>query len=271
MQVIGQVNNIDIINKWDDLPNFIIIQGDIHTGKTYLVKYICEKFGVNYVRMGNSIDDVRLLVSGMVANSHNLYHFKDFDSASIRAKNALLKITEDTPPGNCIVITGSAQIKTLESRARKLVMESYLQEDMIQFMLEYLNKDKVELYYKSGFNTPSKVLLYKDYDKLEDLLNVVNKVSENITYLEPDDVISILNKFDSKYDTVDGAILFLDMLIHNINYKSKYGIANYRFSYKNILKCLVRCKTYLTKSKSLNRRMMIYDTFFQIIKLGGDS
>ena len=43
MQFVGQEANLKIIDKWSKLPNFIIIQGDEHTGKTYLTKYICEK------------------------------------------------------------------------------------------------------------------------------------------------------------------------------------------------------------------------------------
>lgn len=44
MQLIGQKSNLDIINKWETLPQFIIIQGDKHTGKSYLALYLSSIF-----------------------------------------------------------------------------------------------------------------------------------------------------------------------------------------------------------------------------------
>ena len=35
MYIIGQEHNIEIINKLENLPNFVIIQGDRHMGKSY--------------------------------------------------------------------------------------------------------------------------------------------------------------------------------------------------------------------------------------------
>ena len=35
MQIIGQKSNLEIINNWKKLPQFIILQGDKHTGKNH--------------------------------------------------------------------------------------------------------------------------------------------------------------------------------------------------------------------------------------------
>ena len=226
MQIIGQVSNLEIINKWDKLPNFIIIQGDIHTGKTYLVDYICEKFKVDCVKMDNSIKDVRNLVNMMSEGANVVYYFKNFDKASIQAKNALLKVTEETPMGNTIIITGNKQIPTLESRARKLVMSAYTKEDMLMFISKYYLEKRAFDYYKAGFNTPSKVLLYKEYDGINDLLNYTYDIFDNLPVLSIDIIVYMLSRFDSRYDKLDVVILFLDMLINIINYKSKFESSN---------------------------------------------
>ena len=78
MQIIGQKYNLDIINSWKEMPNFTIIQGDKNTGKTSLVFYMCEKFGLHYVKMKNGINDIRQLIKLMSPNSKTVYHFKDF-------------------------------------------------------------------------------------------------------------------------------------------------------------------------------------------------
>ena len=168
MQMVGQKLNLEIINSWSEIPQFIIIQGDRNMGKTTMVLYLCEKFNMHYVKMNNGINDVRELVKLMTPNSNTIYHFKDFDRASIQAKNALLKITEETPVGNCIIITGSNQIKTLESRARKLVMGAYNMEEVCNYMQGYVPSSEIQRnLFIAGINSPSKVEKYCKYDGLE--------------------------------------------------------------------------------------------------------
>ena len=129
-----------MINSWNKMPNFTIIQGDKDTGKTTLVFYMCQRFGLYYVKVKNGVNDIRQLLKMMTPNSNTVFHLVDFDKASLQAKNALLKITEETPVGNYIVITGARQLKTLESRAKKIVMSVYKFEELTDFMLEYLKK-----------------------------------------------------------------------------------------------------------------------------------
>lgn len=268
-QIIGQEFNLNIINRWDNLPNFIIIQGDKHTGKSFLAKWLCRKFKIDYVEMKNNIDSIRSLLNIMSADANVVYHFKDFDTASAQAKNALLKVTEETPKGNYIIITGSHQIPTLESRARKIVMSSYTKNDMIDFISKYFTPDKAINYYKAGFNTPSKVLLYKEYEGIDDLLNYAYVIFDNLSILNIDMIIYMLSRFEAKYDKIDATLLFLDMLIHIINYKSKYELGC-RYSFKNVLQELIECKTKIEKEPVINRKLILYITFYNIMAMGGN-
>ena len=195
MQVVGQKLNLDIIDRWKVLPNFIIIQGDRHTGKTYLTTYLCQKFKMNYVSMKIGIDDIRSLLDIMVENSNVVYHFKDFDKASIQAKNSLLKITEETPKGNSIIITGNAQIGTLESRAVKLVMSVYTEGEMLEFLSKYYTLETAKRLYMAGINTPAKCEYYLEYKEIESVLNYAYSVFETLSYISIDAIIVMLSKF----------------------------------------------------------------------------
>lgn len=266
MQLIGQKNNLDIINKWNTLPQFLIIQGDSYTGKTSLVLYLCQKYNVHYIKMNNSINSVRGLLSSMVKDSNTLYHFKDFDKASIQAKNALLKITEEPVPGNYIVITGSAQLKTLESRARRIIMEPYNDFEVKQYMTQYYESSIIQDLYKCGINTPGKAYQYREYEHIKQLCIYVKEIFEKITHLTVDDIIVMLGRFEIRYENLDACLLFLNMLINYIDYNIR---TKHYYSYYAILQILIEGKTSLVKEPTLNRKFLLYRIFYNIYLLRG--
>lgn len=262
MQIIGQKYNLDIINSWKEMPNFTIIQGDKNTGKTSLVFYMCEKFGLHYVKMKNGINDIRQLIKLMSPNSKTVYHFKDFDKASIQAKNALLKITEETPVGNHIVITGSRQIKTLESRARKLTMSSYSLDEIVQYSNKYEKGYEIQRkLYMSGINTPSKIEKYIKVENLDGLVNLAFDTFSVITNITLDYCCRTVAQFEGKYDEVDLVLLYIDMLIHII----EYNIMEKQFyDYYDILNILIMAKESIERDYTLNRKFVLYRVLYGI-------
>lgn len=144
MQLVGQKDNLDIINTWKTMPPFTIIQGDEHTGKTYFTLYLCKHFNLHYNLISNKVDEVRSLIKTMKPNSNGLYHFDNFNTASLAAKNALLKITEEPIPGNYIVITGGPQLKTLESRARRILMAPYSETEIKDYLNPYFPDEAIK-------------------------------------------------------------------------------------------------------------------------------
>lgn len=270
MQLVGQKQIMDIVDKWKELPNFLIIQGPRHYGKTYLLIYLCKKYGLHYVKMKNNVSDVRELITLMRKDSNTLYHFKDFDSASLQAKNALLKITEEPKQGNYIAITGNTQIKTLESRAKKLIMAPYIEQDMVEYMKKYysdLEDEQRKKLYLSSIDTPAKVEYYSKCDQLYEIQTFAEQVFEKLTYINALDCMTIYNKFLSKYESVDNVILFLNMLIkiieNNILEKQVYH-------YYEILNILIDAKEKLERDRTLNRKFMIYRVFYQINLMRGN-
>lgn len=267
MQLIGQKENLNLINSWSKLPNFVIIQGDKNTGKHFMVLYLCEKFNLYYVKVNNSVKDIRNLINLMEPNSNTIYHLDNFDEASLQAKNALLKVTEEAVPGNYIVITGGPQIKTLESRARKLIMAPYSYEELSPlFVSEFPNMIQYEQLYKAGINTPAKIEYYKKYEQLNEVLNLANNIFEKITYITPELAIELLKDFDDKCekDAIDKCLLFLSMLISLIENEITTKAYN---SYLEILQIIITTKNKLIKEPTLRRKMLLFNMFYEIYLL----
>lgn len=267
MQLIGQKANLEIINAWKNLPQFLIIQGDRNTGKTKLTLYLCERFGLKYVKMNNSVNGIRELIKLMTPGSNTVYHFKDFDRASIQAKNALLKITEEPIDGNYIVITGNRQIATLESRAKKLVMNAYTFDEMSAYMQKYFSDKNMQLQiYNAGINTPSKVDMYGSYDAIHSLVSYAYEIFNKITNITMADCIITTSMFYSRYDDIDASYLFLTMLIHIIENNIQ---THHLYSYYKILEVLISAKESIEKDKTLNRKFILYRTFYTLSNMRG--
>lgn len=270
MYLVGQEKNLELINKWETLPQFLIIQGDKHTGKNYLTLYLCNKFGLRYNLVNNSVKTVRSLLKDMSPGSKTVYHFDNFDDATLQAKNALLKITEEPMPENYIVITGGPQIKTLESRAKRIIMSPYTLDEMESYIGNgYSTKDFREMLFYAGINTPAKFVYYKDYDKLEQLLRYTYEIFSIITYISPATYIPMMRRFEDRYnkDEIDACMLFLEMLISLIEYNIK---EKKLYSYMNILNELIKAKQALIREPTLKRKMLLFKTFYNIQIINGD-
>lgn len=268
MQLIGQKGNLEIINSWEDLPKFLIIQGESATGKNYMVNYLCDKFGLKYVSVNNAVASVRGIASQEYIKNKTLYHFSDFDTASIQAKNALLKIAEEPIDNMYIVITGKCQIKTLESRAKRLVMMPYTLEDILEYVT-VLDLDKAifsdelcKKLYIAGLDTPSKFKCYYKYDKIKDLVKFAEDVVRQITCIDIDELVFIIGSFENKYDDIDVCKLFLIFIIHII--ENKINVDGY-YSYYEIVKIIIPYLELLNKEPTLNRRMLLYQIFYAIL------
>ena len=268
MRVIGQQDNINIIDKWEDLPRFLIIQGEKDSGKNYIIKYLCDKFGIKYEYKSNAVSAVRELAGLEYIREKTLYHFEDFDTASIQAKNALLKIAEEPIDNMYIVLTGRKQLDTLESRAKKLLMTPYTETDIIEFVQQLdIDKDKftdevcIDLY-RAGLNTPTKFKFYSQYDKIGELLKFAEDVVSRIICIDIDELVYIVGSFESKYDDLDVCNLFLIFIINLIEYKIK---TEHYYSYYEILKLVIAYQEMLVKEPSLNRRMLLYQLFYSIL------
>ena len=268
MQLIGQKDNLEIINSWEDIPRFLIIQGESDVGKDYMVNYLCDKFKLKYEYKTNAVATVRELSNQDYIKDKTLYHFKDFDTASIQAKNALLKITEEPINNMYIVITGKQQLRTIESRAKKLIMSPYTVMDIMEYVRDLnvdnnvFTEDICKKLYQAGIDTPTKFKYYSRYENIIDLLHFAEDVVERITCIDVDELVYIVGSFENKYDDIDVCKLFLIFLIHIL--ENKIYTKGY-YSYYEILKIIIYYQELLNKEPTLNRRMLLYRLFYTLM------
>ena len=266
MQIIGQKTNLEIIDKWKQLPQFIILQGDTDTGKHQLAIYMCQKFNLHLVKMKNSVSEIRSLIGKMSIGANTVYYFDDFDKASLQAKNALLKITEEPVQDNYIIIAGSRQLKTLESRAYKIIMSGYSIEDMKQAMTVYaVPLQYCDMLYGVGINTPSKLIRYKDYDHLVSLANFAVETVSTITVFSMDRVLYTLSRFDAWTKEYDTVYLYISMMVNYIEYKILHQQI---YDYYPMLSIMIKYRTMLKKDETLNRKFILYRLLYEIHCIG---
>lgn len=270
MQLIGQQNNLNLISTWKSFPNFLIIKGERHSGKKYLISYLCEnqfklKFDCELLNKAG-VQDIREFVKNMVPNANIVFYIDNFEKASIESKNALLKITEETPPGNYIVISDQNPLETLESRAVIINMEPYKLTDLLELYIEKFPEIDPEKLFNAGINTPAKIIYYTKISQLGDLLDLTYKICDKITYLDILDILPIFNIVSTYYEKTqeDLCLLFLDMLINLIETKIRN---NLKHSYLDILKIIVEIKNQLVAQSALNRRLLLIKMTYRLNQL----
>lgn len=266
MFLVGQERNLDLIKNWTTMPSFTIVQGNNDTGKTYFIKYLCKRYGLGYMLLNNKVDTIRKLVSTSKPNSNIVYHFKDFHLASLGAKNALLKITEEPLQGNYIAISGLKQIDTLESRARIIKMQPYTDADLNTYIEKTadIDKDIAQRLISCNFRTPSLISKYCKVEGINELLNFAECIVSDITHIEQSDVDSIVSRFDRSYEAgkEDKAIIFVELLCNLL--EKQMLIKNY-LSYNTEFNTLFKLRHLLASNTTFNRRLLLQSAFESLL------
>ena len=136
--MIGQKNNLNTIKQWrcnKSVPRFIIISGDIGSGRLTLAKVIIRMINAKGIIMGNSIAEVRETIE----NSYSIteptcYIFRNADDMKNEAKNALLKVVEEPPNKAYFIMTVQNidnMLGTIKSRGTVIKMEPYTREELL--------------------------------------------------------------------------------------------------------------------------------------------
>lgn len=265
MYLVGQKRNLDLIKNWTTMPSFLIVQGNNDMGKTYFIKYLCKKYGLGYMLLDNKVDTIRKLVSTSKPNGNIVYHFKDFHLASINAKNALLKITEEPLAGNYIAISGLKQLDTLESRARIIKMQPYTDEELQDFINNSsLNKDIANRLLKCNFRTPSTLMKYGSVEDIDDVLSFAELTATDILNLNQTDVNNIVTKFDRNYEKgkADKALIFIEILCNLLECQMLQK--NY-LAYYSEFDVLFQTKHLLSQGVNYNRKLLLQSAFESLL------
>ena len=118
------------------LARFIILVGDVGSGRKTLAKEIAKWVGADCVVADKGVDAVREIISQCYQSSADVLYVLDGDNMSQASKSALLKVTEEPPKGARFVLTVTdleQTLATLRSRARVFRMDNYTDSDIAYF------------------------------------------------------------------------------------------------------------------------------------------
>lgn len=265
MYLVGQEKNKDLIDNGKiDNSTFIIIRGPEHYGKTYLVKYIANHYGMHYKLLDNKVDTIRGLVESSDKNNNNcVYHFKDFEKSSPAAKAALLKVAEETPAGTKIIVTTSAYnfLDTLVSRAYNMNIQPYSKENILDY-INILSFDETLLNtlindYKMDI-TPSLLRKYKEREDISEIIELCNyTITSLLQGMNLEAIGTISNKFWSN-DDAERVKIFIEILEAGI-------VSQINGSYKYI-RAIEKTLYQLNKIAISNYKMLIHNMLMEMVE-----
>lgn len=194
--MIGQRNlqsRLGSMIRLKKLPRFIILVGELGSGRRTMAKWIADGLNADFVEVANGVADVREVINqSYKLSSDTVYFFADADNMSGAAKSALLKITEE-PPRSAYFILSTVDterlLPTLTSRANVFHMDSY----SIADIAEFLGSTGAELsLYANCCNNGREVNLVKQWG--EDFFDFVTLVVDNISDVSGSNALKMENK-----------------------------------------------------------------------------
>lgn len=195
--MIGQINIKRKLNKYNDLPRFIIFEGPKGCGKKTLAKELANKYSLNYISIGLKLDDILSMIKIAKDTTNNLFYIDNGNDLSLVSENTLLKITEELPNDNHIILaceTSILLLPTIISRGELFRFEDYKEDDFKEYLGDkYDNQFRYSLIYPnlsylSVIDNTNAKKLYEICDTLT-TFNVINE--KNIF-----NCISIANTFN---------------------------------------------------------------------------
>lgn len=143
--MIGQKHLIEEIDRLIDenlLAKFIILVGARGSETNQIIEHIEKQCGSITLDMGISVSDVREAITRMqtIGGDNVICTFKDADTMSMSAKNALLKIVEEPPKNVRIIMTVqslNSMPETIRSRASVMTLLPYTTTEIGEYASKY--------------------------------------------------------------------------------------------------------------------------------------
>ena len=147
--MIGQELFKNYLKTWKEPPHFIILEGELGSGRSTLIDLIKEKYKFNSIICGQSVDEIREIISlTYKLNEPPFYIFYNGDKLSISAKNALLKVVEETPKNAYFIMrTENDIIDTLKNRSFYYNIQPYSFNELKEC---FVQQGKLDLFNKYG-------------------------------------------------------------------------------------------------------------------------
>lgn len=199
--MIGQTKLLDIITRQiesNNFPRFSIIVGAEGSGKKTLSKVIAYALNCHYVLIDPKVDAIRdMMRSAYSVVEPTLYVIYSGDALSVSAKNALLKVCEETPNNAYIMMLVediTTVLDTLYSRAGRYYMQPYSTVEI----LEYASVDNsIADIVTDLCETPGDVNTL-NFIGAEEFYSYVEKVVDNVADVSTANALKIANQIDVK-------------------------------------------------------------------------
>lgn len=263
--MIGQEILLELIDMMIDentFPRFSVIQGVDGSGKNLIVQHIRNCMNYELVEMDNTVDSVRSAMEQAYRTTVPIiFYFRNADTMSQSARNALLKVTEE-PPNNAYfiltVVNLDSLTDTIRSRANVFHMEPYTQYELNEYLAPY----------DDGFNkklalevceAPGDIdLLYKN--GAEKLYNFVEKVMDNIAEVSVANALKIANSIaftDTDEGKFDLALFWKAVIMYYCNEFTadvkNMSVEELRTKAR-IVMSTKECIDMITKTRGINKR-----------------
>lgn len=130
-------NKVDELIRCSKFPRFSIIVAPKGYGKKVVSEYIASKLNATFVPCDCSVESVRKTIFNAYSSTERtLYMYYDCDDMSINSKNALLKVTEESPNDTYFIITVcnlNNVLETMISRGTVFYLDDYSPDDLREY------------------------------------------------------------------------------------------------------------------------------------------
>ena len=120
----------------DRFPRFSIFIGDKGSGRKTIIRQALKDLGT-IQECAIDVDSVREVIEQAYKTvSPMVYVFADADNMSVASKNALLKVTEESPNNAYFVMTlvnPENTLQTIRSRAQIFLMDAYTPDEVLEY------------------------------------------------------------------------------------------------------------------------------------------
>lgn len=267
--MIGQrtvINTLESLAN-NGLPNFIILNGLKGSGKRTVIKTALQSIYKDKLVFvtDTTADNIKSIPEMLQTQSNLVVVIPDVDDLSEVSKNALLKITEEMPHNNKMIITVSNITRipdTLISRAHCITMDTYSRDEKLSYAKRInptIPSGDLELIADfSETMQDVETLIKEDIRKFYDF---VHAVIDNIADVQGSNALKITNSIMEMYDVV----LFLRAFNYICLSRMTSNIPDERYKYLEGAKITTRYLNEITFN-SYNKTIIIDNWILDIRK-----
>ena len=194
--------DISLLLSKGKYPKFSIIVGLKGSGKKTLVS---ELFSSVIQLEDCKVDSIRKLIEMTYKLRDSVFLIADADNMSVTAQNAILKVAEECPNNNMIIMTLEDEnnvLETIRSRATIFRMNRYTPDEIYEYARQWLNytlhDDEWDII-KDVCETPGEVNTLGKYPN--EFYDYVQLVVDNIAEVSLANVFKVPSKVSLKVDT----------------------------------------------------------------------